>query len=90
MTIPPATPAGDYLLRIEHLALHAAGGPDGAQFHVACAQVRVGGGGMGVPGPLVAFPGAYVRNEKALRVDLFNVSLLERLSKALCKCGFSG
>ncbi|KAJ4992776.1 endo-beta-1,4-glucanase D 13 [Stagonosporopsis vannaccii] len=72
VAIPPNTPSGEYLLRIEHVALHAATLPDGAQFHVACAQIRVTAGGNGVPGPLVAFPGAYTQNEKALRVNLFN------------------
>ncbi|KAJ8111620.1 hypothetical protein OPT61_g5830 [Boeremia exigua] len=71
VTIPKNTPPGEYLLRIEHLALHNAYFFGGAQFHVACAQIRVTGGGTGTPGPLVAFPGAYKPDDPALRAYLF-------------------
>ncbi|KAJ7289511.1 glycosyl hydrolase family 61-domain-containing protein [Mycena rebaudengoi] len=59
--IPPATPSGQYLIRIEHIALHVATTFGGAQFYIACAQVEVTNGGTGTPGPLVAFPGAYTK-----------------------------
>ncbi|XXH04164.1 hypothetical protein Hte_010577 [Hypoxylon texense] len=36
-----ATPPGEYLLRAEGLALHAAHKRDAAQFYVSCAQIRV-------------------------------------------------
>ncbi|KAI1288526.1 lytic polysaccharide monooxygenase [Xylaria venustula] len=39
--LPSETPAGEYLLRAEGLALHAAHKPGGAQFYVTCAQIRV-------------------------------------------------
>ncbi|KAJ6576023.1 glycoside hydrolase [Mycena vulgaris] len=58
-TIPSATPSGQYLIRIEHIALHSASYYGGAQFYIACAQVQVTNGGSGTPGPLVSFPGAY-------------------------------
>ncbi|KAJ7192397.1 glycoside hydrolase [Mycena pura] len=57
--IPAETPAGQYLIRIEQIALHVAETFQGAQFYIACAQVEVTNGGSGTPGPLVAFPGAY-------------------------------
>jgi len=39
--LPDETPAGEYLLRAEGMAVHAAHKPGGAQFYVACAQIRV-------------------------------------------------
>ncbi|RYP77189.1 hypothetical protein DL771_001238 [Monosporascus sp. 5C6A] len=58
-TLPPETSPGEYLLRAEGLALHAAHKLGEAQFYVSCAQLRVTGNGTGTLGPLVNFPGAY-------------------------------
>lgn len=41
--LPTATPPGEYLLRAEGLALHAAHKQGSAQFYVACAQIRIVG-----------------------------------------------
>jgi hypothetical protein len=49
-----------YLMRPEHIALHDVSG--GAQFYIACAQIRVTNGGNGSPGPLVSIPGVYSGN----------------------------
>lgn len=58
--LPAELPAGEYLVRAEGLALHAAHKLDNAQFYVGCAQVLVESeGGAGVLEPLVQFPGAY-------------------------------
>lgn len=65
-TIPKNTPDGQYLLRIEHLAVHNAANYGGAQFFVACGQVKITGGGGGTPGPLVSFPGAYSANDPGI------------------------
>lgn len=61
--LPTALPAGDYLVRAEHLAMHIANQP---QFYIGCGQVTVTEGGNGTPGPLVAFPGAYHSGDKAI------------------------
>ena len=45
--LPRSTPPGEYLLRIEHIALHAASVAGGAQFYISCAQIRVTGSGTG-------------------------------------------
>lgn len=47
VTIPRATPSGEYLLRIEHIALHSASVINGAQIYLSCAQIKVTGGGSG-------------------------------------------
>ncbi|KAJ7436095.1 glycosyl hydrolase family 61-domain-containing protein [Mycena galericulata] len=70
-TIPPDTPSGQYLIRAEQIALHVANVYGGAQFYIACAQVEVTGGGTGVPGPLVAFPGAYTGYEPGILIDIY-------------------
>ncbi|KAF2652577.1 lytic polysaccharide monooxygenase [Lophiostoma macrostomum CBS 122681] len=64
--IPASVPAGNYLVRVESIALHQASSPGGAQIYLSCAQVKVTGGGNGTPGPLVAFPGAYKTGEAGL------------------------
>lgn len=67
-TVPKNTPSGDYLVRIEHIALHNTGKP---QIYVACGQVTVTGGGNGTPGPLVAFPGVYSANDPGVVFNLY-------------------
>ncbi|KAJ6517470.1 glycoside hydrolase [Mycena vitilis] len=69
--IPAAVPSGQYLIRIEHIALHVASSFGGAQFYIACAQVQVTNGGTGTPGPLVAFPGAYTGNEPGILINIY-------------------
>ena len=69
--MPKATPEGEYLMRVEQIALHI---PNQPQIYLACAQVKITGGGAGTPGPLVAFPGAYKNNDPAIYLNLANVS----------------
>lgn len=63
-------PSGEYLLRVEHIALHMAMQPNQAQFYIACSQIEITGGGNGTPGPLVALPGAYKTDDPGILVDL--------------------
>ncbi|KAJ7489680.1 glycosyl hydrolase family 61-domain-containing protein [Mycena galericulata] len=69
--IPSETPSGQYLIRVEHIALHVASSYGGAQFYIACAQVEVTNGGSGTPSPLVAFPGAYTGYEPGILIDIY-------------------
>ncbi|KAJ7218235.1 glycosyl hydrolase family 61-domain-containing protein [Mycena haematopus] len=69
--IPSETPSGQYLIRIEHIALHVASSYGGAQFYIACAQVEVTNGGTGIPGPLVEFPGEYTGYEPGILIDIY-------------------
>ncbi|KAF8753930.1 Glycosyl hydrolase family 61 [Rhizoctonia solani] len=46
-TIPSNIMPGNYLMRLEILALHSAGSP---QFYPSCTQLKVTGGGDGAPG----------------------------------------
>jgi hypothetical protein len=72
--IPKNLPSGDYLLRIEHIALHQASNAGGAQFYISCAQISVTGGGSGTPGPLVSFPGVYSANDPGIKINIYSVS----------------
>ncbi|CAA7261272.1 unnamed protein product [Cyclocybe aegerita] len=69
--IPRNLPDGEYLVRIEHIALHSASGFGGAQFYISCAQVKVTGGGNGTPGPLVSIPGVYNGNEPGIKINIY-------------------
>ena len=73
-TVPTATPEGEYLLRVEQIALHLAQKANGAQFYLSCSQVKITGGGSGTPGPLVALPGAYKTNDPGILVDLGKIA----------------
>jgi len=69
-TIPKNIPTGEYLLRPEHIALHDFHG--GAQFYIACAQLRVTNGGNGSPGPLVSIPGMYSSNDPGIKFNPYS------------------
>lgn len=78
-TIPIRVPPGEYLLRVEHIALQQAMQEGMAQFFVACSQVNVTGVGTGVPGPLGPmpyYPGypfpVYPPNGTGILVDIYN------------------
>ncbi|KAF3064749.1 putative endo-beta-1,4-glucanase D [Daldinia childiae] len=72
-TIPQCLAEGDYLFRIEHVALHSASAAGGAQFYISCAQVHVSGGsGSAQPGGLVSFPGAYKATDPGIMINIYN------------------
>ncbi|KAM0329266.1 hypothetical protein ACHAQA_004570 [Verticillium albo-atrum] len=70
-TLPKELPSGEYLVRAEHTALHAAGAIGGAQFYMGCAQINVEGGGSGTPSPTVKFPGAYDGTEPGIHIGIY-------------------
>ncbi|KXX81265.1 putative endo-beta-1,4-glucanase D [Madurella mycetomatis] len=67
--IPADLPSGDYLLRAEAIALHAAGPGGGAQLYMTCYQLTVTGSGNANPST-VSFPGAYRANDPGLAVSI--------------------
>ncbi|KDQ52694.1 glycoside hydrolase family 61 protein [Jaapia argillacea MUCL 33604] len=71
-TVPKNLPSGQYLVRVENIAIHAASTYGGAQFYLACGQINVTGGGSGTPGPLVAFPGAYTGYEPGILINIYS------------------
>jgi len=72
-TIPASTPDGEYLLRVEQIALHLASQPNGAQFYLSCSQIQITGGGNGTPGPLVSLPGAYSSSDPGILVNIYSI-----------------
>jgi hypothetical protein len=69
--LPDATPPGEYLLRAEGLALHAAHKANNAQFYVACAQIKVVGTEKELPGPAIQIPGGYKWNSTGVLIPEF-------------------
>ena len=67
--IPADIAPGDYLLRAEVIALHVAGGLNGAQFYPSCYQITVAGSGSATPAG-VSFPGAYKNTDPGILVDI--------------------
>ncbi|KAF3182334.1 hypothetical protein TWF225_004188 [Orbilia oligospora] len=73
--IPRCLPDGEYLLRVEHIALHNAYQTGGAQFFLGCAQLNVTGGWVGAtpstPPTLVSFPGAYNATDPGIKLNIW-------------------
>ncbi|KAI5119067.1 hypothetical protein M0805_001526 [Coniferiporia weirii] len=69
-TLPSCIPAGQYLLRHEIIALHAAESYPGAQFYMECAQLEITGGGSTQPAT-VSFPGAYAGSDPGITIDIY-------------------
>jgi len=69
-TIPSCIEPGQYLLRHEIIALHAASSYPGAQFYMECAQINVTGGGSASPAT-VSFPGAYSGTDPGIKINIY-------------------
>ncbi|KAK8121629.1 fungal cellulose binding domain-containing protein [Apiospora sp. TS-2023a] len=70
VTVPPCLAAGDYLIRVEHIALHSASSAGGAQFYIACGQLTVTGSGTkSFSG--VSIPGAYKATDPGIMINIY-------------------
>lgn len=72
-TVPTGLAPGNYIVRHEIIALHAAYIYPGAQVYPSCFQVTVGGTGTRSPASsyLVAFPGAYTASTPGIVYDMY-------------------
>ncbi|KAI0743742.1 glycoside hydrolase family 61 protein F [Daedaleopsis nitida] len=71
-TIPSKLKAGQYIVRHEIIALHAAYQYPGAQFYPSCIQIEVTGSGTALPtSGLVSFPGAYTPSTPGIVYDAY-------------------
>ncbi|KEQ86646.1 family 61 glycoside hydrolase, partial [Aureobasidium pullulans EXF-150] len=70
-TLPDETPAGQYLLRVEHIGLHSASSFGGAQFYISCAQIEVSGSSTAKPDPTVKIPGVYTGHEDSIELSIY-------------------
>ncbi|KAL6164059.1 hypothetical protein ACJQWK_09735 [Exserohilum turcicum] len=68
--IPKDLAAGDYLLRAEAIALHAASSVGGAQFYMTCFQITVTGDGSVSPAG-AKFPGAYKATDPGIEINIY-------------------
>ncbi|KAF8316842.1 glycoside hydrolase [Clavulina sp. PMI_390] len=70
-TIPTCIAPGNYFLRVEMIALHAASSYPGAQFYLECAQINVvGSTGTKTPST-VSFPGAYKGTDPGITINIY-------------------
>ncbi|KIH86694.1 endoglucanase II [Sporothrix brasiliensis 5110] len=71
--MPSCIAPGEYLLRVEILALHSAKTTGAAQFYQSCAQIRVSGSGTFTPAAsdLVSFPGAYKAEDPGIHINIY-------------------
>ncbi|KAK6523908.1 hypothetical protein TWF281_001873 [Arthrobotrys megalospora] len=72
--IPTCVAPGNYLMRVELIALHAAGNYPGAQLYMECAQINITGGGSLSPAT-VNFPGAYAGSDPGIKFNLYQTPI---------------
>lgn len=72
VTIPKSVPNGDYLLRVQQLAIHNPYPGGIPQFYISCAQVTVTGGGSGTPVPTVKIPGAFKSTDPGYTANIYS------------------
>ncbi|KXN84814.1 Polysaccharide monooxygenase Cel61a [Leucoagaricus sp. SymC.cos] len=70
-TIPKNLKAGQYIIRHEIIALHAAYQYPGVQVYPSCIQVEVTGSGTALPTSFVSFPGAYAASTPGIVYDVY-------------------
>ena len=73
-TVPTCIAPGQYLLRVELLALHSAYSQGGAQFYMSCAQIKVSGSGTFQPSQTVSLPGAYKATDPGILINIYGSS----------------
>ncbi|KAI1158455.1 glycoside hydrolase family 61 protein [Nemania serpens] len=69
-TIPKCIPAGEYLLRIQNLAIHNPGATP--QWYISCGQVKISGGGSTTPSPTAKIPGAFKATDPGYTANIYN------------------
>ncbi|OHW99692.1 cellulose-growth-specific protein [Colletotrichum incanum] len=89
-TIPECIAPGQYLVRHEIIALHAAYSYPGAQFYPGCHQIEVTGSGSTSPSDLVAFPGAYKGTDAGITFDAYKAQEYTIPGPAVFSCSGSG
>ncbi|AEO56016.1 glycoside hydrolase family 61 protein [Thermothelomyces thermophilus ATCC 42464] len=72
--LPQCIADGNYLLRVEVLALHSAYSQGQAQFYQSCAQINVSGGGSFTPASTVSFPGAYSASDPGILINIYGAT----------------
>jgi len=71
-TLPSCVAPGQYLMRVELIALHSASIQGEAQFYVECAQIEVTGSGTNLGSNHVSFPGAYSATDPGILLSIYD------------------
>jgi len=74
-TMPACIAAGQYLMRVELIALHSAYASGQAQFYMSCANIQVTGSGTTTGSDTVQFPGAYTASDPGILINIYNGSI---------------
>ncbi|KAK3689888.1 glycosyl hydrolase family 61-domain-containing protein [Podospora appendiculata] len=91
--IPACLPNGQYLLRAEMIALHAAGSTAGAQLYMECAQINVVGGSGTASPSTYSIPGIYKATDPGILINIYSMTTTSSYTipgPALFQCGASG
>ncbi|KAL0933853.1 glycosyl hydrolase family 61 [Colletotrichum truncatum] len=70
--LPSCVAPGEYLMRVEIIALHGASSQGGAQFYMGCAQIRVTGSGSNTGSSFASFPGAYSASHPGVLISIYD------------------
>ncbi|KAF3906957.1 Endoglucanase-4 [Arthrobotrys entomopaga] len=73
-TLPTCLAPGDYLARVEIIALHSAYSSQGCQFYISCAQLRVSGSGSWTGSNYLSFPGSYSQSDPGILINIYGSS----------------
>lgn len=73
-TLPSCLAPGQYLAKVEIIALHSAYTQGQAQFYSSCGQLSVGGSGTLSPSSTVNFPGAYSATDPGIKINIYGSS----------------
>ncbi|KAK3941372.1 endoglucanase II [Diplogelasinospora grovesii] len=73
--IPACIPNGQYLLRAEMIALHAASSSGGAQLYMECAQINIVGGSASTSSPTTySIPGIYKATDPGILINIYSMT----------------
>ncbi|KAI1854037.1 hypothetical protein JX265_003639 [Neoarthrinium moseri] len=72
--IPSCIPDGQYLLRAEMIALHAASSAGGAQLYMECAQINIKGGKATASPSTYSIPGIYKATDPGLLINIYSMT----------------
>ncbi|KAH0346131.1 carbohydrate-binding module family 1 protein, partial [Aureobasidium melanogenum] len=93
-TMPSCIAPGQYLMRVELLALHSATAEGGAQFYQSCAQIKVTGSGSFSPSTSneMSLPGGYSATDPGILANIYDSSIYTSYKApgpAVISCGAS-
>ncbi|KAF2731963.1 hypothetical protein EJ04DRAFT_544921 [Polyplosphaeria fusca] len=72
--VPSTLPSGEYLVRVEHIAIHGAHDKQ-AEFYYSCAQVSLeGSSATSIPGEKVKIPGVYAVDDAPINFSVWGQS----------------